>query len=100
MANYDIAIKEINPDAQFYITGDGEESLDNIQWLEGTTPIAKADIIAKDAEVKARDAHKIPREYEYPPKREQLDMMFHDKVDGTTTWQDAIQAIKDANPKA
>tara|TARA_Y100000296_G_C5131876_1_gene236009 strand:- start:87 stop:455 length:369 start_codon:yes stop_codon:yes gene_type:complete len=30
---------------------------------------------------------------------DQLDMMWHDKKDGTTTWEDAIQAIKDANPK-
>ena len=30
---------------------------------------------------------------------DQLDMQFHDQVNGTTTWKDAIQAIKDAVPK-
>ena len=35
----------------------------------------------------------------YPSIEDQLDMQYHDKVDGTTTWQDAIQAVKDANPK-
>ena len=30
---------------------------------------------------------------------DQLDMMWHDKKDDTTTWEDAIQAIKDAHPK-
>ena len=28
-----------------------------------------------------------------------MDMQYHDNVDGTTTWQDAVQAVKDANPK-
>ena len=35
----------------------------------------------------------------YPPVKEQLDMQFHDLVNGTTTWQDAIQAVKDTHPK-
>ena len=30
MSNYHIAILEINPNAQFQISGDGEESLDTI----------------------------------------------------------------------
>ena len=30
---------------------------------------------------------------------EQQDMQFHDTVNGTTTWKDAIQAIKDKYPK-
>jgi len=36
---------------------------------------------------------------EYPDIKEQLDMQYHDAVDGTTTWKDAIQAVKDAHPK-
>jgi len=28
-----------------------------------------------------------------------MDMQYHDAVDGTTTWQDAVQAVKDAHPK-
>ena len=35
----------------------------------------------------------------YPSLADQADMQFHDAVDGTTTWQDAIQAVKDAYPK-
>ena len=30
---------------------------------------------------------------------DQLDMMWHDKKDGTTNWEDTIQAVKDAVPK-
>ena len=40
------------------------------------------------------------RAKEYPSWRDQMDMMWHDKKDGTTTWEDAVQAVKDAYPKA
>ena len=32
--------------------------------------------------------------------REQLDMMYHDQVNGTTTWKDAIAKVKADNPKS
>jgi len=38
------AIKEINPNAEFICD---EDNLDNIQWINGTTAIAKADIEAR-----------------------------------------------------
>jgi hypothetical protein len=30
----------------------------------------------------------------YPSIGDQLDMQYHDSVDGTTTWADAIAAVK------
>ena len=39
------------------------------------------------------------RQQEYPSREEQLDMMYSDKVNGTTVWEDTIQAIKDKYPK-
>ena len=39
------------------------------------------------------------RSQEYPSREEQLDMMYWDKVNGTTVWEDTIQAIKDKYPK-
>ena len=30
---------------------------------------------------------------------EQLDMMYHDEVDGTTTWKDHVAKVKSDNPK-
>ena len=39
------------------------------------------------------------RKKEYPPIAEQLDMQYHDKVNGTTTWQEAIAKVKTDNPK-
>jgi len=39
------------------------------------------------------------RSQEYPSRDEQLDMLYWDKVNGTTVWEDTIQAIKDKYPK-
>jgi len=36
---------------------------------------------------------------EYPSREDQFDMMYWDKINGTTTWEDTIQAIKDKYPK-
>jgi len=36
---------------------------------------------------------------EYPSREDQFDMQYHDQVDGTTTWKDTIQAVKDKYPK-
>lgn len=35
----------------------------------------------------------------YPSIQEQLDMQYWDGVNGTTTWADAIAAVKTAHPK-
>ena len=42
------AIKAINPNAVFRLVGN---DLNDIEWLEGTTPISVADIEAKIAEL-------------------------------------------------
>lgn len=35
----------------------------------------------------------------YPPIGEQLDMQYHDKINGTNNWQDLISSIKTLYPK-
>jgi len=46
-----------------------------------------------------RNHYTTKRKAEYPSWQDQLDMQYHDLVDDTTTWEDAIQAVKDAHPK-
>ena len=36
----------------------------------------------------------------YPSIGDQLDMQYHDSVNGTTTWADAIAAVKTKYPKS
>nr|BAR19856.1 putative tail assembly chaperone [uncultured Mediterranean phage uvMED] len=43
-----LAIKKINPNAEFAIL---DEDLDNINWINDTTPISKADIESKYTQV-------------------------------------------------
>ena len=93
----DKAILKINPNAEFTINSD---DINQITWLNGTTPIPKADIEAKMVEVQADyDAKQYQRDRVYPSIGEQLDMQYWDKVNGTTTWKDAVAKVKSDNPK-
>jgi hypothetical protein len=51
----------------------------------------------KTADVHTR--YKRKRLREYPSIRKQLDMMYHDAINGTTTWVDEITRIKKKFPK-
>jgi len=93
------AIKKINPNAEVSVGGN---NVNDITWHNGTTPIPKADIEAKMVEVQAEyDANQYQRERAtaYPSIQEQLDMQYWDKVNGTTTWKDAVAKVKADNPK-
>jgi len=93
------AIKAINPNAEVSV---GNDSLDDITWLNGTTPISKADIEAKMVELQAEyDANQYQRDRAttYPTIQDQLDMQYWDNINGTTTWEDAIAKVKADNPK-
>jgi hypothetical protein len=95
------SILKINPNAKFNIIGDNIDTCE-IQWLDGTTPIPKADIEAKMVEVQAEyDAKQYQRDraIAYPSIQDQLDMQYWDKVNGTTNWEDAIAKVKSDNPK-
>jgi hypothetical protein len=39
------------------------------------------------------------RKQAYPTIEEQLDMQYHDSVNGTTTWKDFIASVKSSIPK-
>jgi len=53
------AIFKINPNAEFTYQ---DNNIDTIQWLNGTTPISKADIEAKMAELPTEEEERIARE--------------------------------------
>ena len=98
---YDVssAVLAINPSAQLIVTN---EDIDNIKWLSGTTPIAKSTIQAKQAELKtAWDAkdYSRKRKMEYD-QLNQLELQYDDLINGTTTWKNAILAIKAKYPKS
>ena len=53
------AILSINPNAKISISGG---DINSIEWLEGTTPIPKADIEAKMAELPTEEEERTARE--------------------------------------
>ena len=90
------AILAINPSAQVSVNG---EDLDQITWHGGTAVISKADIQAKQAELKtAYDAKEYQRKREKgcPSVADQLDDLYHNGIDG---WKTTIKVTKDKYPK-
>ena len=90
------AILAINADAKFIVINN---DIDNIEWTEGTTPIAKDDIQTKVNELQADyDAKEYQRKRasEYPSIVDQLDDIYHNGIDG---WKTTIKAVKDKYPK-
>jgi hypothetical protein len=45
------------------------------------------------------DALQYQRDRQYPSIGDQLDMQYHDELNGTTTWKDAVAKVKSDNPK-
>jgi hypothetical protein len=98
MINITSAILAINPYAEVSINAD---DVKQITWHNGTTPIAEADILAKQAELQAdyeAKEYQRNRASEYPSIGEQLDMIYH-AGQGGDAFQAAIQAVKDKYPK-
>lgn len=93
------AILSININAEVNIKGDNLDTCE-IEWMNGTAEISKADIKTKMAELQTTyDNNKYQRDRVYPSIADQLDMQYWDKVNGTTTWQTAIAKVKSDNPK-
>ena len=95
------ALISLYPGAQWTLNGDQYSGL---EWLPSND---KPKPTQEELEAEADRLHQVwlnnqyqrDRAKEYPAITDQLDMLYHDKLDGTTTWQDAIQAVKDKYPK-
>jgi hypothetical protein len=93
------SILAINPNAQVSVNAD---DINQITWLNGTTPISVNEILAKQQELIAEHnakQYQRDRTKAYPSIQEQLDMQYWDKVNGTSNWQNAINAVKAQYPK-
>ena len=98
----DIAIKKINPDAQFRMTEPDEDNLDTaiIDWLNGTTPISKSDIQTQVDLLKADyDAkeYQRKRKSEYPTINECVHALLD--TDHLEALQAKRTAVKEKYPK-
>ncbi len=90
------SILAINSNAKFTVFA---EDASTVVWLEDTTPIAEADILAKQKELQTayeNNAYQRNRANEYPSMADQLDDIYHNGVD---EWKKTIKAVKDKYPK-
>ena len=103
--NYDIlsAIKAINPKAQVTVR---DEDLDKIEWNHGTAQISKADIQAKQAELKTAYDNKDyarKRAEEYPSVKDFMEAYTEKEIGGSSTKWDAYKTaynkVRTDNPK-
>ena len=85
------SILGINSNAKVSVRGSDIDSCE-IEWLEGTAEISKADIKAKMASME----YIVKRQAEYPSIEDQLDDIYHNGID---EWKKTIKAIKDKYPK-
>ena len=96
----DKALLKLRPNAQWDLNGDEYEG---IVWkdTEQTMP-TKEEVTAKVAELEkeytSKQYHR-DRAAAYAPLSEQLDMQYHDSMNGTETWLDHIRSVKEAHPK-
>ena len=97
MANKADALVSLVPDAEWVLSGD------TIRW--DSPDIDQPSDAEIDAEIVRLDAEYASQQYArnraaaYPSIGDQLDMIYWDSVNYTTTWKDAIAEVKAAHPK-
>ena len=108
---YSEALARIDDKLRFAVHYKIDGTLDQIAWddvaykaVHGVDQVhpSMVDIEAMHTTVKAEKdalAYQRNRKEEYPSIEDQLDMIFWDKKNGTTEWEDSVQVIKDKYPK-
>ena len=75
----------------------------NVVSVDDTAGAMDANGNSVTVDMNAVNAWVDPEQYKidrvYPSIQDQLDMQYWDSVNGTTTWKDAIEAVKTENPK-
>ena len=108
---YSDAIRRIDDKLMAVVFYNPDGTVQEIKWddfayktLHGTDQVkpSLSEIEAVCDTIKAeREAslYKDKRIGEYASIGDQLDMKYHDLLDGTTTWKDHVEGIKNKHPK-
>ena len=98
-----LAVQKINPDAQLSVK---EKDINQITWLNETTPISKSDIQAKQAELQAEYdalAYARKRKSEYPNVDDFMEAYTEKEIlADTTKWDEYVvkyNKVRTDNPK-
>jgi len=110
------AIKALDANAQVVVNGEPSNQAEyesQVKYISGADENGSAiykntqdftweQVSAKKAELQTdydNKQYQRDRADAYPSIQDQLDMQYHDSVDGTTTWKDAIATVKTDIPK-
>ena len=91
------AIRSLAPGASYAIIGD-EIVWNSPDIPQPTQDEIDAEIVRLQAEYDSK-AYARARAEAYAPIADQLDMQYWDSVNGSRTWLDHIEAVKEAHPK-
>jgi len=89
------------PEVDFSLQDDGDGVYIK-EWNSASPQPSEAEIETAHAEWQAEydsKAYARARAEAYAPIAEQLDMQYWDSVNGSRTWLDHIESVKDAHPK-
>ncbi len=98
-----IGLKKLGFSENDYVLQDDGDGTYIAEWnsKERSQP-TQTEIETAHAEWQAEydaQAYARARAEAYPNIADQLDMMYHDQTEGSRTWLDAIEAVKEAYPK-
>lgn len=91
------AIQSLRPNSSWILRNDEIDWMDTEQTCPTESEI-NAEISRLQAEYDTKE-YQRQRALAYPSIQQQLDMQYWDAINGTTTWQDAINAVKQEFPK-
>ena len=89
------------PNVDFVLQNDGDGVYIK-EWNTASPQPSQAEIETAESEWQAEydaQAYARARAKAYPSWQEQMDMMYHDQTEGSRTWLDAVEAVKEAYPK-
>ena len=90
------AIRNTHPNVVTIINGDSFDANGNPVAI--TQSLVDDEVARLQAEHDSK-AYARARANAYAPIGDQLDMQYHDSVNGSRTWLDHIEAVKEAHPK-
>ena len=97
-----MAYKLVKSETGYSISKDNlsiPRDLNNVDYIQFLDDIAEERDTVEGANIQA-DSYVDLRIQAYPSMQDQLDMQYWDTINGTTTWKDAIDAIKESHPKS
>lgn len=102
-----LALLSLRPSSQWTMSGNkilwANGVATNLQWNSEESVPTEQEILVEIGRLQAEfelKQYQRARANEYPSLAEQLDMLYHDRINNTDTWMEAVQAVKNKYPKS